>query len=143
MITGIGHPAFHVRNLEAVLDFYCNQLGFEEMFRLYHPDGQLWIIYLRINDATYLELFPEGVEATPQPPKAVGFSHLCLTVDEMDQKVAELERRGVVLDRPIKVGMDGNRQAWIKDPEGNRIELMEMSPNSQQARAIERLGIAT
>ena len=38
-----------------------------------------------------------------------------------------------------KVGLDGNRQAWITDPEGNQIELMEMAPDSKQAEALARL----
>ena len=36
-------------------------------------------------------------------------------------------------------GGDGNRQACIADPEGNRLELMEMSPTSKQAEALARL----
>ena len=35
--------------------------------------------------------------------------------------------------------VDGNRQAWIEDPDGNRIELMEMAPDSLQLKAVERL----
>lgn len=39
----------------------------------------------------------------------------------------------------INTGLDRNRQAWIEDPDGNRIEFMEMAPDSLQAEAIRRL----
>ena len=32
----------------------------------------------------------------------------------------------------IKLGMDKSRQAWIADPDGNQIELMEYGPASMQ-----------
>jgi lactoylglutathione lyase len=53
--------------------------------------------------------------------------------------IATLAERGVPLFRPLKRGADGNRQAWIEDPDGNRIELMEMAPDGLQARAVQRL----
>ena len=40
---------------------------------------------------------------------------------------------------PLKTAIDGNRQAWLEDPDGNRIELMEMAPDSLQYQAIRRL----
>jgi lactoylglutathione lyase len=39
----------------------------------------------------------------------------------------------------ISNGLDGNRQSWLEDPDGNRIELMEMAPDCLQHRAIRRL----
>ena len=40
---------------------------------------------------------------------------------------------------PLKTAIDGNRQAWLEDPDGNRIELMEMAPDCLQYKAITRL----
>ena len=37
------------------------------------------------------------------------------------------------------MGLDHNRQCWIEDPDGNRIEFMQMSRDSMQAEAIRRL----
>ena len=38
-----------------------------------------------------------------------------------------------------QMGADGNWQAWIEDPDGHRIELMQMMPDSLQAKAIARM----
>jgi lactoylglutathione lyase len=43
---------------------------------------------------------------------------------------------------PLKTAVDGNRQAWLEDPDGNRIELMEMAEDSLQLQAIRRLRAA-
>ena len=50
-----------------------------------------------------------------------------------------LEAAGIPLLLPLKRALDGNWQAWIEDPDGNRIELMQMDPDSLQLKAIERL----
>ena len=36
-------------------------------------------------------------------------------------------------------GVDGNRGMWIEDPDGNRIEIMEMAPNCIQYQAVKNL----
>ena len=135
----IGHVAIRARDLDTMLDFYTGALGFEEMFRLHTDDGALMLIYVPVNDNQYLEFFPNGVGDGPPPRDAVGLNHVCLTVADLDEAVAELAARGVPLARGVLTGRDGNRQAWIADPEGNRIELMEMAFASKQAEAIARL----
>jgi lactoylglutathione lyase len=137
-IVAIGHVAIRVRNIERTLDFYVGKLGFAEMMRL-DREGRLWLLYLRISDTQYLEVFPEAVGDRAPPRDANGFNHLCLEVDSIDRALAELEEAGVPLASPKKLGADGNMQAWIEDPDGNRIELMQMAPDSLQARAIQRL----
>jgi lactoylglutathione lyase len=137
--TGIGHIAIRARNLDPLLDFYTGTLGFAEMFRLHQENGDLMLVYVRVTETQYLEFFPNGTGDGPAPREAVGLNHICLTVDDLDRVVAQLTERGVPLARPLITGKDGNRQAWIEDPEGNRLELMQMSPTSKQAEALTRL----
>ena len=42
-----------------------------------------------------------------------------------------IKSRGVEVT-DISTGMDNSRQAWIADPDGNQIELMEYGPASLQ-----------
>lgn len=135
-ITGIGHVAIRARDLDTLLAFYTEKLGFAELFRLLADDGGVRLVYVRVTDAQYLEFFPNGTGDGPAPREAVGLNHICLTVDNLDMVVEALTVRGIALARPLITGGDGNRQAWIEDPEGNRIELMEMSPTGKQAQAI-------
>lgn len=138
-ITGIGHVAIRARNLDTLLAFYTGTLGFAEMFRINQDDGSLMLVYVRVTDGQFLEFFPNGVGDRSAPRDAVGLTHICLTSADLDATVAALSARGVLPLRPIVTGRDGNRQAWIADPEGNRIEFMEMSPSSKQEEGLLRL----
>jgi lactoylglutathione lyase len=138
-ITSIGHVAIKVTDLDRSLDYYTNILEFPEMMRLHKDDGSTWLVYLRITDEQFLEVFP-GAENDRAPGwNANGMNHLCLTVDNIDPVVAKLKSRGVTMLAEIKTAVDGNRQAWIEDPDGNRIELMEMAADSIQFKAIKEL----
>jgi lactoylglutathione lyase len=138
-IVGLAHVAIKVTDLDRSLDFYVNRLGFPEMMRLKKEDGSTWLVYLRITDDQYLEVFP-GAETERAPGwNANGMNHMCLAVEDIDAVVQRIEDAGIALLLPLKLAADGNRQAWIEDPDGNRIELMEMDPNSLQLKAIARL----
>lgn len=136
MITAIGHAAYDCYNFEQTLDFYTRVLGFDEMFRLHNDEGKLWIIYLRVSDSVFIELFPRDGE---KPEGKSSYSHLCFEVDDIEATVKEVVERGATLTAEIKRGKDGNLQAWTRDPEGNRIEFMQLAPDSLQRQAIERL----
>jgi lactoylglutathione lyase len=138
-ILGIGHLALKVRDLDKSLEFWRDRVGFREMDRLRRDDGTTWLVYLRITDTQFLELFPGA--ATDQAPgeEANGVLHICLDIEDLDVEIARLEKAGVRIVSPIKGGIDNNRGAWIHDPDGNRIELMEMHPNSIQYKAIRAL----
>ena len=139
--TQIAHVALKVKDLNRSLDFYVNKLGFEEMMRLPKPDGTLgvWLVYLRITDDQYLELFPDGVGDRAPDRDAVAVNHICLGVDNIDSILSQLKAVGVPLTIQKKMAADLNWQAWIEDPDGNRIELMQLMPDCMQLKAIEKL----
>jgi lactoylglutathione lyase len=137
-VTRIGHIALRARDMDAMLHFYRDTLGFDEMLRLNQDDGRLWLVYLRITDTQYLEIFPDGMGETPAREQ-MGVTHVCWEVDDMDAALAELEERGVPLTTPLRRGRTGNLQAWITDPDGNRVELMQMNPEGMTLRAVESL----
>ena len=138
-ITGLGHLAIKVKDLDTSLDFWRDRVGLKEMHRLKRDDGATWLVYLRITDSQFLEVFP-GAETDHAPgEEANGVLHICLTIEDLDAEVARLEKAGVKIVSPVTGGLDGNRGAWIHDPDGNRIELMEMAPDCLQYKAIRAL----
>ena len=139
-ITGIGHVALKVFDLDRSLDFYRDKLGFPEMMRLDKPDGSgVWLVYLRITDEQFIEIFP-GAETERAPGwNGNAITHVCLTVDDLDAVVDRVTAAGIPLLIDKKTAVDGNRQAWIEDPDGNRIEFMQINPASMQMQAIARL----
>ncbi len=137
MITDIGHAAFKAHDLDQSLAFYA-KLGIGEAFRLNNPDGSLMLVYLHVAGDRFVEVFPGG--APPDPGHPGSFMHLCLLVDDIHATVEQLRADGVTIDREPKRGLDHNMQAWITDPDGNKIELMQLveeSPQRSAARAAQ------
>jgi catechol 2,3-dioxygenase-like lactoylglutathione lyase family enzyme len=133
----LGHFNLKVRDLQASIDFYT-AIGFPEFLRLTEEDGSPWIVYMRITDELYVELLPGG-KGMAGDQVATGLNHLCLTTDDIEATVALLNKSGIPLTttfEPNHRGVDGNRGVWIADPDGNRIEIMEMAPNCAQYEAI-------
>lgn len=138
--NSLGHVAFRVNDLAKSLDFYA-KLGFPEFLRLTEEDGSPWICYLRITDEVYLELFP-GADGSKVPYNLrSGVHHLCLTTDDIEATEAHLKSVGVPLEAPRNPnrGVDGNRGMWVVDPDGNRIEIMEMAPACIQYEALKAM----
>jgi lactoylglutathione lyase len=131
LITDLGHTAFAVNDLERSLEFYT-LLGLHEAFRLHHDDGALMLVYLHIAGDRFLELFPGGVDGGGKGEQS--FMHLCLVTNDLRADVEALRARGVLIESEPSLGLDRNLQAWIRDPDGNAIELMQLSEQSPQRR---------
>ena len=58
-------------------------------------------------------------------------AHVCFLVDDLDKTRKEFMEKGVKVSKPI-TGVDNTRQAWVEDPEGNKIELHEYNSDSLQ-----------
>jgi catechol 2,3-dioxygenase-like lactoylglutathione lyase family enzyme len=119
MIKGLAHVCFHVRDLEAAEAFYTGKLGFRRAFDFHNAQGKRIGTDLHISGRNFLELFRS--EVTPPQP-AQGYRHLCLEVDDMAATRADLLAKGIEVTEPKK-GSEGSWQAWLKDLEGNTIEL--------------------
>ncbi|WP_417310754.1 VOC family protein [Devosia sp.] len=138
--SSLGHFNLKVNDLDASIKFY-GALGFPEFLRLNQNDGSPWIVYLRITDELYIELLPGGTGVAADE-RATGLNHLCLTTPDIEATAAHLEAVGIALTSPLKPehrGVDGNRGMWITDPDGNRIEIMEMASDCIQYEAIKAL----
>ena len=131
MITDLAHTAFGVHDMDRALAFY-RELGIHEAFRLDREDGSLMLVYLHVAADRFIELFPNGPE--PGPERVQSFRHICLAVDDLEAMVADLRAKGITIERELKRGLDQNLQAWIRDPDGNPIELMQMMEESPQRR---------
>lgn len=134
-ITDIGHTAIATHDLDASLAFY-RLLGINESFRLVKDDGSVRLIYCHVSGDRFIELFPGGPAPDARADGSTySFRHLCLTTDDIEHDVERLRSQGVTIDIEVKTGLDTNRQAWITDPDGNKIELMQISDTSPQ-RAV-------
>ncbi len=128
MIIGLAHVCFSVSNLEESIVFYKDKLGFSPVFDFVNENGKRFGIYLHIGGRNFIELF-EG-----NPDKSVrsqSYQHFCLEVDDIESTVSSLRSKGVEVTE-IKMGSDNSWQTWLSDPDGNRIELHQYTPESKQ-----------
>jgi catechol 2,3-dioxygenase-like lactoylglutathione lyase family enzyme len=132
MIKRIGHMAMTVFNMEKSLEFYCDILGLERVFEIKDDDQNPWIEYVKVAPGQFIELFHGGRRKPEEGEQPIGFHHLCLEVYNIHETAAHLKLQGITLDAEPARGKDNNLQCWLKDPDGNRIELMQLDPSSPQ-----------
>ena len=133
IVKVIAHAAYTVRDMDTEVDFYRKTFGFEKAFTMNHPKtGEPWIVYMHVAGAQFIELFYGGVVESPYSDEKIGYSHLCLEVSDIQAAADAVLAAGAPLDAKPSLGIDGNWQCWTHDPDGNRIELMQMMPDSLQ-----------
>ena len=133
MIKALAHVCFTVRDLEASEAFYRKQLGLAPGFDFINDQGERFGVYLHLADRSFLELFQGEAD---KPAAGQSYRHFCLEVDDLEAEVARLRAAGVEVTDP-HLGSDHSWQAWLSDPDGNRIELHCYTPESKQGPLLE------
>lgn len=131
MIAGLAHTAFDVHDMDAALGFSA-KLGLTGSFRPFREDGSVILVDRHVGGDRFIELFPDG--PAPGSGDRGSFAHFCLMSDDLHGDAERLRGQGVTIASGPSLGLDGNRQARVADPDGNRIELMQISGDSPQAR---------
>ena len=125
--TGIYHVGFLVGNSEKSIAFYHDVLGFREIWRGSSTPNELSWINMQVPDGTdYIELMLYS-----KLPATFGVqNHVSLVVSDAQKAVAELESRPAfkAYGKPLEVrtGKNRKRQVNLFDPDGTRVELMEL-----------------
>jgi catechol 2,3-dioxygenase-like lactoylglutathione lyase family enzyme len=144
MIKRLAHLCLKTSQLEKMAGFYRDGLGATVKFRYRRKDGTPIGYYFAFGEMSFIEVFDHAdahrrsgsakpLEALedPRDPWLARFNHFCFQVEDLDAYVTLLESRGVTVTGR-KTGNDHSRQAWVKDPDGNLIELQEYTPQSRQ-----------
>ena len=137
MIRTLAHLNFVTNDLPKIIDFYVNKLGMKVKFTLNNKEGEPFGYYFECGNTTFLEFFDQGMAAkvwggnVDELTIGTRYKHFCLEVTGLDEFCRNLKSKGVDVS-DITMGMDIARQAWIADPDGNQIELMEYGPTSLQ-----------
>ena len=139
MIKRLAHLCFKTDQVDRMISFYRDLLGLPVTFTLDDQEGRPFGYYFDCGGTTFLEIFDQrgavrqwGGDIVPlrTPPDST-YQHFCLEVEGIEDYRANLVAKGVAVTA-VAVGMDHSRQCWIKDPDGNPIELMEYTPDSRQ-----------
>jgi len=137
MIRKLAHLNFVTNDLSRIIDFYVNKLGMKIKFTLDNDRGQPFGYYFECGDTTFLEFFDQKMASevwggnVEELVFGTRYRHFCLEVTGLEEYCQTLKNHGVEVTK-ISLGMDNSRQAWIEDPDGNQIELMEYGASSLQ-----------
>lgn len=138
MIRQLAHLNFVTNDLSRIIDFYVDKLGLKIKFTLNNKAGQPFGYYFECGNTTFIEFFDQAMAAEEWGGQQVEdltagtrYKHFCLEVTGLDEYCRNLVKKGVEVSR-VMTGLDHSRQAWIADPDGNSIELMEYGPSSLQ-----------
>jgi lactoylglutathione lyase len=128
--VGIAHIAFQVSDLAKAQVFYGGLLGYQDAFRLYKEDGTTRLVYFKVNDRQYIEIFP-GLP----PEQEDRLSHIALETTNLEALRLYLAEKGVQGPEKVNKGQDGNLNFTVKDPDGHRVEFVQYQPGSMQMKA--------
>ena len=119
-----------VAHLERSLAFYA-ALGYEVVGSVPATSlGDLTMLKLADDPFVAIELV-SGSSASASSGGGDSLSHFVIKVESMDAVLAELAGAGIHPDQP-PASPDGSNEfqtAWIADPDGNRIELVQWPPD--------------
>lgn len=114
-----------VNDVDAAIDFYCNQLGFKEEM---HPAptfamlsrGPLRLVLSAPGGG------PGGGQAIPdgRVPEPGGWNRFSLEVEDLESTVEALRAAGASFRNDIVTGT-GGKQILVEDPSGNPVELFQ------------------
>ena len=122
------HTMIRVRDLDASLRFYTELLGMKLLRQRDYPTGKFTLAFVGYGeetDSTVVELTHNWDQ---KEPYALGsaFGHLAIGVPDVYKTCEALGAAGVKIPRPAgPMAHGGSVIAFIEDPDGYRIELVE------------------
>lgn len=128
------HAALRVPDLETSKRWFVEKLDFRVVHEWPYGDLQLAFVAPPADDTFFVEILG-GAAPTPRPDYSgfadsfahAGLHHFCLSVEDVDATITELDRRGVtVVAEPFDLEDIGHRLAFIADPWGNLIEFAQV-----------------
>jgi lactoylglutathione lyase len=129
------HTMIRVNNLDESLDFYCNVLGMKLLRKKEYPSGRFTLAFVGYGDesgSTVVELTYNW--DTHQYEQGNAFGHLAIGVEDIYKTCDDLRGKGAKIVRepgPMKHG--GTEIAFIEDPNGYKIELIDLTRRGRPA----------
>ncbi len=113
-LNHVNHVVTMVKDTKRSMEFYCDFLGIGQIpSQVDNPN----ITWLQLPSGVMLHLI-ETEEAPAHPPNI----HHAFEVEDFDAAMAALQDRGIAVEAS-GVRHDGQRYLFMRDPDGNRVEL--------------------
>lgn len=125
MFDKIHHVAIIASDYEKSKYFYVDLLGFEIIRENFREERDDYKLDLALGDCE-LEIF--GIKnSPPRPsyPEACGLRHLAFKIENIEEAVRELNKKGIETE-PVRLdAFTGKKMTFFQDPDGLPLELHE------------------
>ena len=131
-IVGINHVALAVPDIEKAVEYYTKTMGFPEAFRAKTPEGKVQLVYVQVSQNTFIEI------QSIAPDRPAGIYHFGVHVENMKAATEMFKARGANVK---DITLSGGTKAILSnviDPNGVRMELLELPPELAHRQAMER-----
>jgi catechol 2,3-dioxygenase-like lactoylglutathione lyase family enzyme len=130
---GLRHLALNARQLEAMRTFYVDVMGFcvewePDADNVYLSSGT---DNLALHRARPLAAGPSAVRSA-EKSTLDHFGVIVRAAEDVDRWAAFLESRGIRLDMQPRTHRDGARSCYLRDPDGNQIQIIHHPPISDK-----------
>lgn len=124
------HTMLRVFDMDASVQFYTELLGMKLLRRTDYPEGRFTLAFVGYEDeetGAVLELTQNWGQAEPYQ-LGTAYGHIALATPDIYAVCERLAAAGVKIPRPAGPMKGGTRViAFVEDPDGYRIELIERS----------------
>ena len=116
--------------MDRSINFYTRLLGLKLLSRREIPQNNAEIAFLQDPEGkgTRLELtfYKNQTEFIQADYENRVFDHVAFDIKDMEQTISALRKEGITItDEPYRLGPDGPLIAFVEDPDGTLIELIE------------------
>jgi catechol 2,3-dioxygenase-like lactoylglutathione lyase family enzyme len=124
-VTGIAHVAYRVADLDRE-EAFLFKLGFQRSFALNSKDGKLTETFVKLNDRTFLEVYPQT-----DPKQELGWLHVCYESDDLANYVTAISGHAGIKPLSVHKAGAGNLITAFPDPDGRNTEFTQYMPGSK------------
>lgn len=116
------HTCLNVADADRAADWYVEQLDFQRSWEFVTEDGSTRNVYVADDNGVEFQLSDtEGVEPNEDGDR---YDHVAVKVADVDAAFERIDHHGVVKE-PGDQPAAGARTAFVEDPDGHAVELIE------------------
>ena len=124
------HTSIRTGNMERSIDFYTRILGLKLLSRRQIPQNNAEIAFLQDPEGkgaklelTFFRNQKKFIQAEYEDRL---FDHLAFEIKNMEETIALMRREKITItDEPFRLSPTGSLLAFVEDPDGTLIELIE------------------
>jgi lactoylglutathione lyase len=119
------HTCYRITDIDRSLAFY-EALGFQESGRIPIRDEAVNVFMNQPGDGDMPRLELTHNFGVASYDIGTGYGHIAITTDDIHGTLARLAEQGIEPEKPpYSVREGGPRLAFVKDPDGYRVEILE------------------